>query len=125
MSFSSTTTRKDLQKSAPPSKETSWYSGVRPKKERAPSANDIFIHVDTLEPYGLSGPGRYVMTDVKKIVTSVDFDGLPTSVKKCQNQEHGRTCSMKKLIDGALEECKCLPAEIFQGVNNVQVVLYF
>ena len=90
-----------------------------------PEDNDsIKVHVNTIKPFIAYGGGQYIITSVKQMSTSSDFDNLPQDVKKCQKTEQIEECSNKEfrqLVVQAAQQCGCLPV-VLNHMKNVKQV---
>ena len=83
--------------------------------------NTIKIHVNTLKPYTGYGPGRYIISSVKQMSTTDDFNSFPEDVKHCQNKETIEECSQRKIMEGAVKHCGCLPGFVNILQNALKV----
>ena len=81
-------------------------------------SNKVKIHFNTIHPFTGHGGGQYIITSVKQMTTTADFDNFPDDVKKCQNEESLDECSNKKILEGVVKFCGCLPG-IFNSFQNV------
>ena len=110
--------------------QTVYSVNQEPTLENLPSLeagnatdNDIRIHINNVKPFTDYGGGQYIVTSVKQMTTTSDFDKFPENIKNCQNTETTEECSHKKLMVGAAEKCGCLPAIVNQFKNLQQVFL--
>ena len=71
--------------------------------------DSLKIHINTIKPFTAYGGGQYIVTSVKEMTTTADFDILSEEVKRCQNEETIEECSNRKLMTGAAKQCGCLP----------------
>ena len=79
------------------------------------------IHINTINPFTGYGKGHYIITHVKQMSTTKDFDNFPEDVKKCQNKETVEECSHRKLMENTAKKCGCLPAIVNHVQNEIQV----
>ena len=73
-----------------------------------PIDDPIKIHINTIKSFTAYGGGQYVITSVKQMSSSKDFDNFPDDMKKCQNKETIEECSNRKLIVEGVEQCLSL-----------------
>ena len=90
-------------------------------RKKADSEVAIRLHINTVKPFTDSGGGQYIVTSVKQMSTTSDFDNFHENVKRCQNKETTEECARKKLIPAAAKQCGCLPASVNQLENIPQV----
>ena len=81
----------------------------------------IKLNINTIKPYTGHGGGQYVVTSVKQMSSTPDFDNFPENVKKCQDKENIEECSNRKLLIGAANQCGCLPHIINQFQTALKV----
>ena len=99
--------------------ETDKIISPKVSKSITDSDDSVRIQIQTVEPYTSYGGGQYVVTSVKQMSSTPDFDNFPEYMKKCQDKESIEECSNRKLMIGAANECGCLP----QIINQFQTAL--
>ena len=86
-----------------------------------PIDDSIKIHINTIKSFTAYGGGQYVITSVKQMSSSKDFNKFPDDMKKCQNKETIEECSNRKLIVEGVEQCGCLPPILNHLQHLIQV----
>ena len=83
------------------------------------SKPDVEILIKTLEPTLMFGSGQYILSAVKQMETSEDFDKLTLAQKKCVDKETFDSCSLNTLDQEAQEYCGCVPFKLLSGSLKV------
>ena len=75
------------------------------------------------EPVQLIGEGDYNLNVVKDIAVTESYNGLPQSVRGCQNQEPFENCTSRIYFDSLMAKCGCLPfnMRLTEKVANGQI----
>ena len=84
--------------------------------------DDVKIHINTIKPFTSHGGGQYIVTSVKQMTTTKDFDNFSEDVKKCQNKESTEECSNRKLMEATMNHCGCDPTIVNQLQSLVKVM---
>ena len=76
-----------------------------------------------IEPVQLIGEGDYNLNVVKDIAVTESYNGLPQSVRGCQNQEPFENCTSRIYFDSLMAKCGCLPfnMRLTEKVANGQI----
>ena len=76
------------------------------------------IHLDTLAGFNDNRPGKYYMSNLKKMTGTEAFMSLSDSEKRCQSESYA-DCKMGKIFAELQKKCKCVPWELvkFQKVS--------
>merc|ERR1711962_1170404 len=53
---------------------------------------EMLLYVDTLQPFTGRGPGSYILSSLKQVTTSDNFDVMDASVRKCQFEQSWARC---------------------------------
>ena len=89
---------------------------------KAPISEDqsFKVHIHTLAPHSIFGPGSYAMSSLKKMTGTESFEQLPDSRKKClvHNREECHTQKYLKLVQ---KECGCTPWTLQNDQDRNQV----
>ena len=85
----------------------------------------IFTFHFYIEPVQLIGEGDYNLNVVKDIAVTESYNGLPQSVRGCQNQEPFENCTSRIYFDSLMAKCGCLPFNMLlaEKVANGQIFL--
>ena len=83
---------------------------------------NVQINMDTINPYTAYGAGQYIISGVRQISTTPDFESFENSVKKCQSNESVLECYNRRALEGAVNKCHCLPGSL-KVVSPTQQVL--
>ena len=83
------------------------------------------IHLDFLEPYTGYGGGKYIMSAVKEMDTTRDFNTFTEDIKNCQNEQTIEQCAQEMLRMQEASLCNCSPIHLqFLNRNSSQQVRY-
>ena len=69
------------------------------------------ITIDTLGGFSDNRPGKYYMSNLKKMTGTDAFMSLPDSDKECQLEAY-KDCKMDKIFAQLENECHCVPWQI-------------
>ena len=79
--------------------------------------NRLKVYIETIEPYEVTGGGHLALTAVKRIVGTEEYFDFATKNNLCQNKETLTNCSATDLSLRLLQECRCIPFELFKLVR--------
>ena len=77
------------------------------------------------EPVKLIGGGKYNLNDIKEIIVTDSYLGLPQDVKKCQNVEEVLDCTTRHHQNMLLKKCGCIPFRIRISKKVFEKVFYY